>query len=61
MSLDRYQQRARECLQMAGRAAVEEDRSTWRDLARCWLRLSAHAAQSQQSERDPGPDGVTTQ
>jgi hypothetical protein len=42
MPLDAYQQRARECLQMAGRAASEEDRTTWRELALCWLRLSAH-------------------
>jgi hypothetical protein len=50
MPLHPYQERACECLHKARRAVTEEDRSTWRKLALCWLRLSAHAVKSRQHQ-----------
>ena len=41
--LDAYQQRASECLQLVERSRDLEERTTWRELALCWLRLSDHA------------------
>ena len=43
MPPDVYQQRATECLRYAESAADIDDRTTWRELALCWLRLSEHA------------------
>jgi hypothetical protein len=43
MPLDAYQQRANECLQYAQRSPDIDERTTWRELALCWLRLSDHA------------------
>jgi hypothetical protein len=43
MPIDTYQQRARECLRLAATSPDFEDRTTWRELAFCWLRLSEHA------------------
>jgi hypothetical protein len=42
--VDVYQQRASECLQFAATSPDFDDRTTWRELALCWLRLSDHAA-----------------
>jgi hypothetical protein len=41
--LDAYQQRASECLQLVERSRDVEERTNWRELALCWLRLSEHA------------------
>ena len=38
-----YQQRANECLQLADRSSDIEERTRWRELALCWLRLSDYA------------------
>jgi hypothetical protein len=43
MPVDDYQQRAKECISLAERSADIDDRTTWRELALCWLRLSEHA------------------
>jgi hypothetical protein len=40
---DPYQQRANECLQLAEQSLADEEKTTWRQLALCWLRLSDHA------------------
>jgi hypothetical protein len=37
---DEYQQRARECLRSAEASRDDKDRTAWRELALCWLRLS---------------------
>jgi hypothetical protein len=37
---DEYQQRARECLRSAEESRDDEERTAWRELALCWLRLS---------------------
>jgi hypothetical protein len=47
IGLDAYQQRASECLQLVERSRDVEERTTWRELALCWLRLSDHAEQFQ--------------
>jgi hypothetical protein len=41
--LDVYQQRVTECLQLVERSRDVEERTNWRELALCWLRLSDHA------------------
>lgn len=41
--LDVYQQRASECLQLVEGSSEFGERTTWRELALCWLRLSEHA------------------
>jgi hypothetical protein len=43
MPPDVYQQRASECLRFAECSPDIDDRTTWRELALCWLRLSEHA------------------
>jgi hypothetical protein len=43
MLLDVYQQRARECLRFAETSPDIDDRTTWRELALCWMRVSEHA------------------
>jgi len=43
MPLDPYQQRASECLLLAQQSRDVEERTNWRELALCWLRLSEHA------------------
>jgi hypothetical protein len=43
MPVDDYQQRASECIQFAERSPDIDERTTWRELALCWLRLSEHA------------------
>jgi hypothetical protein len=40
---DVYQQRASECLQLAEQSSDIGERTRWRELALCWLRLSEHA------------------
>jgi hypothetical protein len=42
---DVYQQRASECLQLAERSSDISERTRWRELALCWLRLSEYAEQ----------------
>jgi hypothetical protein len=37
---DEYQQRARECLRSAEESRDDKERTAWRELALCWLRLS---------------------
>jgi hypothetical protein len=46
--LDTYEQRASECLQFAETSSSFDDRTTWRELALCWLRLSDHAERFRQ-------------
>jgi hypothetical protein len=41
--MDAYQQRANECLELAKTSRDIGERTTLRELALCWLRLSAHA------------------
>jgi hypothetical protein len=41
--MDTYDRRASECLQFAETSSNFDDRTTWRELALCWLRLSDHA------------------
>jgi hypothetical protein len=43
--LDAYQQRVSDCLQSMERSRDVEERTAWRELALCWLRLSDHAEQ----------------
>ena len=43
--LDAYQQRVSDCLQSVERSRDVEERTAWRELALCWLRLSDHAEQ----------------
>jgi hypothetical protein len=43
--LDAYQERASECLQLVERSHDVAERTRWRELALCWLRLSDHAEQ----------------
>lgn len=43
--LDTYQQRANECIEFAKTSRDFGERTTWRELALCWLRLSEHAAE----------------
>jgi hypothetical protein len=38
-----YERRASECLQYAEISGNFDERTTWRELALCWLRLSEHA------------------
>jgi len=45
-----YQQRASECLQLADRSSDIEERTMWRELALCWLRLSEFADQFRSGE-----------
>jgi hypothetical protein len=45
-----YQQRANECLQLADRSSDIEERTRWRELALCWLRLSDFADQFRAGE-----------
>jgi hypothetical protein len=45
-----YQQRASECLQLADRSSDIEERTRWRELALCWLRLSDFADQFRSGE-----------
>jgi hypothetical protein len=40
---DVYQQRASECLELAEQASDIGERTTWRELALCWLRFADHA------------------
>jgi hypothetical protein len=48
---DVYQQRVSECLQLAERSSDIEERTRWRELALCWLRLSEYADQLRPGER----------
>jgi hypothetical protein len=41
--MDAYQERANECLEFAKTSREIGERTTWRELALCWLRLSEHA------------------
>lgn len=41
--VDAYQERANECLEFAKTSHDIGERTTWRELALCWLRLSEHA------------------
>jgi hypothetical protein len=41
--IDVYQQRANECIEFANTSRDIGERTTWRELAICWLRLSEHA------------------
>ena len=43
LPVDIYDRRARECLKFAETSPSFDDRTTWRELALCWLRLSDHA------------------
>ena len=43
MPPDAYQQRANECIQSAQGSPDIDERTTWRNLALCWLRLSDYA------------------
>jgi hypothetical protein len=43
LPIETYEQRANECLQFAESSSSFNDRTTWRELALCWLRLSEHA------------------
>jgi hypothetical protein len=43
MPIDAYQQRANECFRLAANSPGMDERTTWRELALCWLRLSEHA------------------
>jgi hypothetical protein len=43
MPIDAYRQRASECLRLAATSPDMDERTTWRELALCWLRLSEHA------------------
>jgi hypothetical protein len=43
MPIDAYRQRASECLRLAATSQDMDERTTWRELALCWLRLSEHA------------------
>jgi hypothetical protein len=45
LPVDIYDRRARECLKFAETSPSFDDRTTWRELALCWLRLSDHAEQ----------------
>jgi hypothetical protein len=40
---DIYHQRASECLQLAEGSSDIAERTRWRELALCWLRLSEYA------------------
>jgi len=48
---DIYQQRASECLQLAEGSSDIAERTRWRELALCWLRLSEYAEQFRPAER----------
>ncbi|MGA7486079.1 MAG: hypothetical protein WBW74_03940 [Xanthobacteraceae bacterium] len=48
---DVYHQRASECLQFAEGTSDIEERTRWRELALCWLRLSEYAEQFRSGER----------
>jgi hypothetical protein len=48
---DIYQQRASECLQLAEGSSDIAERTRWRELALCWLRLSEYAEQFRTAER----------
>ena len=48
--LDAYQQRVSDCLQSVERSRDVEERTAWRELALCWLRLSDHAEQFSRKE-----------
>ena len=47
-----YHQRASECLQFAEGASDMDERTTWRELALCWLRLSEHAEKFRYAEKN---------
>ena len=46
-----YHQRASECLQLAEGSSDIAERTRWRELALCWLRLSEYAEQFRPAER----------
>jgi hypothetical protein len=48
-----YQQRASECLQSAEGSSDIEERTRWRNLALCWLRLSDFAEEFRSGEARP--------
>jgi hypothetical protein len=48
---DIYHQRASECLQLAEGSSDIAERTRWRELALCWLRLSEYAEQFRPAER----------
>ena len=48
LPLDTYERRASECLKFAETSSSFDDRTTWRELALCWLRLSDHAERFRQ-------------
>lgn len=48
---DVYHERVSECLQLAERSSDIEERTRWRELALCWLRLSEYAEQLRPGER----------
>src|SRR5262245_35958340 len=48
---DIYHQRANECLQLAEGSSDIAERTRWRELALCWLRLSEYAEQFRPAER----------
>jgi hypothetical protein len=48
---DIYHQRASECLQLAEGSSDIAERTRWRELALCWLRLSEYAEQFRSADR----------
>lgn len=48
---DIYHRRASECLQLAEGSSDIAERTRWRELALCWLRLSEYAEQFRPAER----------
>ena len=63
---DIYHQRASECLQLAEGSSDIAERTRWRELALCWLRLSEYAEQFRAAERplrmiSPRPGAGTLQ
>jgi hypothetical protein len=49
LPVDTYERRASECLKFAETSPNFDDRTTWRELALCWLRLSDHAERFRQN------------
>jgi hypothetical protein len=51
LPVDTYDRRASECLKFAETSPSFDDRTTWRELALCWLRLSDHAERFRHEKR----------
>jgi hypothetical protein len=52
---DIYQQRASECLRSADASSDIAERTRWRELALCWLRLSERAEEFRSGEKQLRP------